>query len=243
VPQPVPEDIVRVQMNFLLGTEELAVASFHLHLNHEPGANTNWAEMVQTAAEKTRDKWRAAFGQTERGLFPTAVVLRDVAAYHLRASDGHALDKGSAIASGGSAWAGSATRSLPLECAAAVSFFGYPQGAFVRDRARRRGRMYLPPLAIDVMDDSSPGRAGRMGAGQANTLATAVGAFFNDIEGMSVGQDPLDIGQTWSHVIVSRAGNFFSPVTRVAVGDVVDVQRRRRNSQNEFYRSVDIQQA
>jgi hypothetical protein len=45
----------------------------------------------------------------------------------------------------------------------------------------------------------------------------------------------LGVGQTWDLVVVSRAGNFTTPVRSIRVGDVMDSQRRRRNHQVEAY--------
>jgi hypothetical protein len=228
---PVPEDLVRVHLNFSVGIEEIAVSTFHLHLNRITGSTTDWPVFTQIAADLTVQKWKQRM--TNVAQFPAGLSLRDVAAYHLNAADGKTLHKGSAPATGANAWAGTATKSLPLECATAVSLFGYGVGQFVPDRARRRGRMYLPPLSTDVMDDGTPGHMGRLQAGNHNVLQGAVGAFFDDIHGM-IGDLPA--GDRFDLVVVSRTGNFFTPVTRVSVGDVVDVQRRRRNGQPETYK-------
>lgn len=239
---PIPQDLVRVHLNWTTGPEEIAVSTFMVRLKHESGAPTNWAEMTQDLASKTYDAWNSAFaGSTGHGLFTPGVVLRDVSTYHLDAATGHTLDKGTATRTGNALFGGTAgAGSLPLECAVAVSLYGYQPGSFVPDRARKRGRMYLPPMAVNIMDQGDPQRAGRLGAGPWSDIHTCVSNFFNDMQGKSVGQDPLGIGQYWDLVVVSRAGNFATPVLAVRTGDVVDVQRRRRNAQKEVYKTTAI---
>lgn len=216
------------------------MSSFHLKLAHEPGANTNWAEMTQDAATKLLAKWNDHMqASSVRSAFPAAVSLRNITTYHLDAATGHALDRGIAVPANGAGWVGSGGASLPLEVALAVTLQGFPVGTFVADRARKRGRFYLPPLAVGSME-GTPERQGRCAPTVLGPLFTGVRDFLNDVHQMSVGQDPLNIGQTWRLVVVSRAGNFSTEVQAVRMGDVFDAQRRRRNGQPEIYTSGTI---
>ena len=238
---PVPEDVIRCNLNFSLGSEEIAVSGFHMKLDHIPGANTNWPEMVTTAAQKIYEKFKAAFDvQAASQSFPPTVKLRDVTVYHLEAATGHALDRGQHVPAAANVWSGGSGISLPLECSLAVSLYGYAQGEFVPQRARKRGRMYLPPLNAGAMSGASFQSAGRVATAQHTGVALAVGTFFNDVHRMTVGQDPLDVGQNWDLVVLSKAAVATTVVKQVRVGDVMDVQRRRRNNQVETYLSTPI---
>jgi hypothetical protein len=240
---PVPEDVVRVNLNFAMEGGEIAVSTFHLKLAHEAGASVTWDEMTQQAADKVLDKWQShCQGTAFRDLFSTSVSLQSIATYHLEAATGHALDKGIAVPPNGGGWSGTQGQSLPYECAMAVSLYAYAPGTFVAQRARKRGRFYLPPMAPQVMAGAGASSAGRIATTAVGAAAGAIGPFLNDVHQMSVGQDPLGIGQTWNLVVLSRAGVMTNVVQAARFGDVMDVQRRRRNQQSEVYTTVQITQ-
>lgn len=119
--------------------------------------------------------------------------------------------------------AGSVTK--PLQTALVASLrTGKPGRSY-------RGRIYFPALGADI--DGSTGR-----------LSTAV------IEGLSedIGQWLHDVGQAGSFVlrtlaapcVVSKRQNVINRVLTVAVGDVLDSQRRRRDGLVEAYALGDV---
>jgi hypothetical protein len=237
----IPEDMVRINLNFSTVGEEIAVCSFFVKLNHEAGAPTNWPEMTQDLAQKTYEAWQSAFPSiTQRRYFGAGLVLRDCSTYHLDAATAHTLDKGAFAPAPGSEWkGGGSNKPLPLEDTVVVSLYGYLPGTFVPDRSRKRGRMYLPPMDSEALTTDAP-RWGRLAVAAQGDLKTAAGNFFNDMQGKTVGDDPLGIGQTWELVVLSRLGGFATPVQAIRVGDVIDTQRRRRNKLPEAYQDVAI---
>jgi hypothetical protein len=238
---PIPENCARVHLNFTLAPDEIAVTTFAMQLQHGAGNTLDWNTAVGVLAQKAGDKWRTSL-DSQRAKFGPHVTLDSVTAYHLNADTGKTMDKGIYVPA--SKWQGQgAGGSMPNEVAAAVTLYAYPQGQFVADRARRRGRMFLPPMdATTVAGLNDPGRQGRMSAGQRDQLATALGAYFNDIHHMAAdGSDsPLGGQDWWSFGVLSRAGAAFHRVEWIALGDVFDAQRRRRNAQGEVVKSVTI---
>lgn len=91
---------------------------------------------------------------------------------------------------------------------------------------RGKGRMYLPFVApqFGTADDRVPSSA-------ITPLATALASMITTINTVAIGATgPFPI------VVQSRAGTPSAPpVTAIAVGDVVDTQRRRRDALRETY--------
>lgn len=90
---------------------------------------------------------------------------------------------------------------------------------------RRRGRVYLPALAVSV------DAAGRV-AGDTGQMATEVAALLAQV-GQTIRTNTGAVNVF--PVVASTVGGFLTEVTSVAVGNVFDVQRRRRNQQREAH--------
>jgi len=86
-----------------------------------------------------------------------------------------------------------------------------------------RGRIYLPPFSLSEVS------AGRLGATTQGLVRTAVKGMYDTL--ISDGHTPVLYGRT-AHTV--------TPITTLAVGDVYDTQRRRRDSYIESYSSVAI---
>lgn len=86
-----------------------------------------------------------------------------------------------------------------------------------------RGRIYLPPFAVSQM------ASGRMNATNKGTTLTAVKGMFDTL--ISDGHTPVLYGRT-AHTV--------TPITTLALGDVFDTQRRRRDSYAETYTSTAV---
>lgn len=103
--------------------------------------------------------------------------------------------------------------SLPLEVAV-VSSFSAPRQSGV-PQARRRGRLYIGPLSVDVVDISSP-----------LFLPVVKPVFLTLLAGvtktLSESNDP-----TAQWVVWSRKGNSFAPIEEGYVNNEFDTQRRR----------------
>lgn len=239
---PVPENVAVVHLNFALAPEEIAVCTFSMRLRHGAGNPLDWPQTTQKAAEIVRDKWLARM-QEAASYFAPNVSLSHVDTYHLAADTGLTLDKGTAAMGPGQHWAGGGQPALPLEVALAVSLYGYTPGVFVPNRARMRGRMYLPPLNVSAMAGTNDGnRQGRVSNAVHADLSAKLSDFFNDIQGMQAdgSQNPLGGQDVWELGVLSRKFSEFYKVNTIRLGDVWDSQRRRRNAQEEFYRDMPI---
>jgi len=84
-----------------------------------------------------------------------------------------------------------------------------------------RGRFYLPPFSVAQMD------AGRLPAATQTDVLDQVNQFYDSL-----------IANSHTPVIYHRTAASTTPVTVIAVGDVYDTQRRRRDSYQEAYASA-----
>lgn len=87
--------------------------------------------------------------------------------------------------------------------------------------ARGRGRMYLPgPAAVGLTN------AGRLDTGARAAMVPALKAFFDAFNARA---------NVFPVAVASSAGNFVTTVNTIALGDVIDTQRRRRDTLPESY--------
>lgn len=115
---------------------------------------------------------------------------------------------------------GSATTSLPTQCAVVVSLRSPTAGA------RGRGRMYLPNPAASALQSN-----GRLTTTVRDALAVNMRSAMNIWNGLA---DTEPVG------VASAAGGFVTTVNKIQVGDVVDTQRRRRDALPESYYTTDL---
>ena len=95
---------------------------------------------------------------------------------------------------------------LPFQCATSISW-----RTALATRAGR-GRIYLPPLAVSVVD------TGRLSSSAATAIAGAAAQLVASLDG-----DGLAL------ILFGRTTHTQTPVTGGDVGNVIDTQRRRRN--------------
>lgn len=232
----VPADTMRARFHasLLKGSvvAEEAEFGFWGHRVRTGGADVDWPNDVQFAAEGIRDRWNEHI--TAKNMFPQSVRLDFVQVDHLAAANGAVLDQGVALFDGDDAWRGTETNSLPWECALAISFYGYTPGTFTQNKGRKRGRMYLPPLAANTLS----GGDGQFSDGLLQQLVPMFVAFFNDVQGMELpGAGPLT-GDYWDLVVVSRGTPdkiltpTAYPITRIQADTKIDSQRRRERQQD-----------
>lgn len=105
---------------------------------------------------------------------------------------------------------------LPHECAVAVTTKG------AAENRRDRGRFYLPPLSTSTVD------GGRVGSATLAKLLNGAAIWFNELQAAS-----------YVPVILHPDGTT-TAVSRLSVGDVFDVQRRRRNKLLEVRVSTSV---
>lgn len=102
-----------------------------------------------------------------------------------------------------------ATVAAPPQCATVVSLRTATQGR------RSRGRMYLPPPALSVLNQN-----GDLQSSAAVVYADAIKALFESLNAL-ISVDAVSV--------YSRTSGGFFPITSVDVGTIIDTQRGRRN--------------
>lgn len=239
----IPEDMMYVRYRFkllgLTGEEvEEAVFGFHGHRHHTVGNDVDWATDIQGVAESARDKLVTAWTDIAPA-FTNRVVGDRVDAYHLDTA-GKTLDKGSASFTGDDAIEGSVSAgTLPYQCALVLSMYSYPHGSFVPHGKSRRGRIFLPPPA-----GSFCGNDGRAQTTKRDALLTAMQAFFNDIQGMHIGDDGglPTTADYFELALLSKVRGEWYQIVDLGLGLVIDTQRSRRRSLNEArtWASIDV---
>lgn len=214
----IPAGTFRATLRFALGGVEIAMMGFHLHWD-SPAIDD---EDIQDIADHVRDTFLTEFGP-RKSMFSTAVAAETVILEHLDNTPGpnhlHVLYR-TESAFGAGAWVGESAESMPWECSAVVSLAAYPQGGYVPQPGRHRGRFYLPPLAIGLISANT----GQLPAVQAGQLADAAADWLSAINS-DVNGEPLQV------VVLSRANDSVYPVEHIWVDTKIDSQRRRENRQ------------
>ncbi len=216
------------------------VFGFHGKRVHRAGNTVDWANDVQALAEKMKDKFNAG---VPKGPFSPAVIMNRVDVYHLSTAN-KTLDKGSAPFELNE-WNGSAQRGFPWEVALVASLYGYNPGSFTQNPRNKRGRFYLPPISTTMTDALT----GVLNPADQTTTLEWLQDWLNDVQGAEIGPefdspegpDYFDLGilSTQRKNAAGYEGSF-TPATFVRLGRVLDVQRRRRKSQDERYQSLPI---
>jgi hypothetical protein len=134
-------------------------------------------------------------------------------------SDGHTLRE--QITAPVDPWVGVGSNpALPWESSLVLSLYTYPRGTFISNGRRKRGRIYLPPMSSEWLDNSNSGYF-------SNTALPGFFANMVDFIGR-VGQD--DLGVKLTHpVVFSRVDGVTREITQLSIDAKIDVQRRRQN--------------
>jgi len=151
-------------------------------------------------------------------LFGTGVVWSQVNVSELGATPADPIITSAQATLGG---AGTGTGStLPAQCSPCVSLTTATAGS------RARGRMFLPPTVTSAMTT-----AGRLGSSPRGAIVAALDTFFASMAGNAA-----------TCVVVSSVGGVYTTYTvnTIRLGDVIDTQRRRRNSIAEVYSTAAI---
>jgi hypothetical protein len=191
-----------------------------------PGNDPTLNEVDAPAyAQTVATAWKAQFaGMAD--VFTPNVVYTEVGAVQMEqddptGSDGSGGNRRQSYPTGWWQWA-TADRpkgitnsaSLPYEVATAVTLRTTTRGP------RGRGRFYLPPPAIDVMDT---GAGGLLKAVYVTEIGTQIGHFITAVEA-ATGHQVL---------VVSGRAKQLHQVSSIEVGRVPDSQRRRRKKLDE----------
>lgn len=190
-------------------------ANFSLHFGGTSYEPTD--DQLNSIAEGAYKAWDS---NVDSGHFTNAVYLVSTKSYRFN-SAGKVIGIGSYADA--TPWAGShAPPSLPWETSLALSLYSYERGTFVPNPRRRRGRIYLPPMAAGVLDGSNSGYYSDSGI---SALLTELHAFVQDAE-----KDALGVALA-PPVVFSRVGEALYQVTDLYIDAKFDSQRRRERSE------------
>lgn len=155
-----------------------------------------------------------------RGLLSTAGSITEVTCSYYGAN-GHLAEIAAASVSPAAPGTGSATK--PLQTALVSSLrTGRPGRSY-------RGRIYWPALNASISSSSL-----RMTATDCGNILTAIVGFLNELEASAQLTTPPSLA------VISQTASTYSLVNQVLVGDVLDTQRRRRDSFPETYYESDF---
>jgi hypothetical protein len=112
---------------------------------------------------------------------------------------------------------------LPAECAIVVSLLTATAGA------RGRGRMYLPCTALDTVVTN-----GVLDSAVVAQIVSGMAGFFTGLNSQGSTVFPGNVS------MYSNSASALRTVTDIRCGNVVDSQRRRRNTQLESYSSASL---
>lgn len=224
---PYPARMVRVAIVGTLADNESMVHTFHVKDVSPAGSET---PSLQALADGLRDKWASGLVLAA----PTATMATQLAsttrytrvtAYRIDESTGRASDL--AEASFAANVGGTSSSVLPTELAlCATTSTGKPGRS-------RRGRLYFGGFGHNALVTST----GRAAPACTLTAATFLSRFFRDVRNIDVGTGQQD---KWEPQVVSVTQGTAGKITAVQVGDVLDVQRRRRNKIQEARTSVTV---
>lgn len=175
-------------------------------------------------SERVRDAWIANVVPARFSALVAAERVQTLA--YRNGPTQPATGAGESLFTDTNTWVGSGQTALPPQLSIAVSTFAYPPGTFMPLRGRRqRGRFYPPVHGSDFT-----GSGGELTVSNQNTWLDMFLALLSALTGS--GGDPVTVMQP---VIVSLADGTQRNMTHLAVGRIVDTQRRRRNKLTEAY--------
>lgn len=223
---PFPDNMIRVSFAFkweYSGTpEEIQDTSVWVHaLAPSIPLDFDWQPVLDDLANHCAGLW---VGNMDAHQFSPAVFGNVVKTYFYAHDGSVAADKvGTAAFTGDNAWAGGGGGSgLPPENTIVGTLYAYTPGQYAPQRARKRGRMYLPTPSVQMIDTY-----GIVPAGQQGTLATNFAALIFGIGTYIWSGDDGPV--SFIPVVRSVAGRNTNAVQKIGVGKIIDTQRRRRN--------------
>lgn len=190
-------------------------------------SDTNFADLpsqtqVDNIASLFRTQWAASDFNLSSNAWLTAftVVAIDSAGKWRKNPDGSFMKRVATLSPASTGGYATATREYPTSSVVSLMT--------VRAGAHGRGRMYLPLPA------EAPDITGHVTAATCTNRATAMATFFHNAN------TQLATGAYMGVVVVASKAGFLTPVTKVRVGDVHDVQRRRRDHLTETYQVATV---
>jgi hypothetical protein len=226
-------DMVYVRYEFSWqDTPEIQDTGLWCHLTHPEGMELDWDTAVNAAAEKAVEAWVTAM---PKPVFSPSLIATRVIAYHYDQLLKTVLNRGEAGFTGDNVWKGSAINDLPPENTLVLGLYSYDPASYVANRARRRGRMYLPTPGVTQI-----GNGGQLSEGVQLQWCQYGALLLAELqETIQVPSDghlrPQVVSRGGKGGTIASANN---EVTHVRMGRVIDTQRRRRNKLPENYVTV-----
>jgi hypothetical protein len=226
VPTTAYQAVFNFSLSALTVPQEIAQTSFWATPNTPP---SDWDALLLDQAEAAYLAWAHQF-ITSR--YSTAVQLENVTAKHYNADFTTAHEQ---TYSPSSKWKGTDSgASLPWETTLCISPYSYTPGTFIPHGRRRRGRMYLPPMAASQLDGSNTGFF----------VNSEIAAFGDEVRafGNACAQDKLELNKVVTPGVFSRLDGRLWTWTDIAFDAKFDSQRRREHRQlaGREYVAVDV---
>ncbi len=209
---PYPAGLVRANINANLGSGEIMVNTVWIRGDQAAGFDML---PLQGIADRVRDAWRGfiELGQggalAQGAAFSTNTQWTKVSAYRVNAL-GKATEQAEALFP--ATTKGSQNTALPPQTALVVTTLT------ARPGRSGRGRFYLGGLSTAGLT-----AGGRHSVNSANAIALAMAQFYVAI------RDQPNVGDAYRPVVVSPTPGDSFKIKSVAVGDVYDTMRSRRN--------------
>ncbi len=220
---PIPGNMVRCQINATIEGGEQMVHTFFVKDVSPPSEGG-----LQELADGLVSKWGRFLSEpvpglgATAGLFHNATKFNKVTVYRINPATGRAEDLAEAAFPAGTG--GSGATALPSEVAVCATLLTGAPGRSAR------GRMYLGGFASNTLIAT-----GRVNLSQCEQLAKALARFFREVRDIDVITGQAD---KWEPQVVSLKNTSARKITSVSIGDVFDVQRRRRNKLIETRQSA-----
>jgi hypothetical protein len=232
---PFPEDMAYVRYDFTWSTtpEIQTFGMWGIVTNEGSGAFGDWQVLVDSLAELAVDSWWSVM---PADIYSFGVKAARCVVYHYRQDHKEVLNRGEVSFLPDRPWKGSATGSLPPENTVVASLYGYDPAGYAPQRARKRGRIYLPTPAPSAVDGT-----GTMTPTTTAAYATGVQSWLNALtSSIEPGGSGIISDHHWRPYVTSTAGQMATKVQAIKVGNVIDTQRRRRRQLTELYETRTI---
>lgn len=232
---PFPENMAYIRYDFTWSnTPEIQTfGMWGVVSNEGVGAFGDWQPLVDTIAEKAVDTWWSVM---PADIYSLGVRAQRVVVYHYRQDHKEVLHRGEVSFLPDRPWKGSANSSMPPENTVVASLYGYDPSGYAPQRARKRGRIYLPTPAPTTVDGT-----GTMTPSVTGSFADGVQDWLDGLtSGLGTGGGGPFADHHWRPYVTSTAGQIATKVGFVRVGNVIDTQRRRRRQLTETYEARTI---
>lgn len=218
---PQPAGLAKLTMLFDLGNAGVVMdhAQFGIWGDGPFGEAASLDDTLQDIADFAKSQWITGVPKT---LFSPAVTLNG-ALVGLYDSAGRLTHEKKSVALS-TDWKGSATQTLPWAVTPCVSLYTYQRGQFTLDGRTKRGRIYLPPVGVPAMGNST---LGTMGQTTVDNLLSYIGDWLTAI----LGHTPVGEPNSFHPGVLSTAKGYFNELAYLSMDDKLDTQRRRERQQ------------